>query len=290
MEVEVFGTIVRDRPFTPYFLKVNEKTVIVTRVYTEAPTENEEPGWSDWSDERPFYKFKYTLPRGPRVVFIVPKTVDVSLEEFAKAMRSTKYFHAVKKWAMTPVNYMEYLGKIDTLFSEIPGEILLKIARWLYPEEISILMSFMQAKSHLNLFEAVKEAINDLKRFNENVKIEKEWDEKKKKYRLYAVRELSLRYDVAKVLPFTIKLALRVPLWEVVNYIRPLRDIVRLVVEIVKDPKHVNIRRIPEWKTEDAVRILENMLTHAERRLRSDHMEKIELFFKYHKHFHTPLD
>ncbi len=289
MEVEVFGTIIRDRPFTPYFLRVNgkTKTAIITRVYTEAPSMDEEPGWSDWTDERPFYKFKYTLPRGPRVVFIVPKLAEISLNEFAKAMRSTKYFHAVKKWAET--EWMKYynfkFGVIEYILGDvrIPTDFMYKLTKHLYPEEAAVLFS-------LNFKAEIKEAVKDLIKLR-NVKIVKEWDDEKKKYKLYVTKELTMRFEHAHVLPFTIHLTLRVPLWEVLRRtFMPLRDVLRLVVEIIENPRPINFSKIPEYETVDAVKVIENVLTYAEGRLRSDHMEKIELFFKYHKHFHTPLD
>ena len=269
--IELF--VDRAKPTLPYV--VPDADIIVAGVRIEPASFGEEPGWSDWTKKNSlFYKFKYTVPkaRDPvRVVFLVPKTREISIYEFAEKIEKTAFFHAVIKWARFP----EY-HKIESEFED-PGEIVYRLVRTLEPEEITILEREL-AKKGINLYifflEMLINSRNPLK-----TTIEKIYNPLEGRYKLALIYEEKLEFnDYYHVLPFTITITIR---RELDHMLVPLNYALQAICSVLKpEIKCKNSTNIERYV--DLVEIFNNLINYAEDKLRDDYMKRIDAIIKYY--------
>jgi len=278
--MHVYVQITRSKPEYPRVIKISDnKVAFISRIYTEAPASDEEPGWSDWTtDVQPYYKFKYTPPRGQRIVFIIPKTVELTIDEFSKAIEKTRWFGALKKWATVGWVDLE-IGNVSS--DKLVTTLMEAIYRLLTKREIfccgNIVTEWItKIPGRIRRLECEIEAHENL---------------------TFTFRESFERGEYCTILPFTIEVSVTMSynefaefdgsgLWYTVN----IRDYLRLILEIMKKPRWINFNNIPNNTI--SIRHLGKVIVNLWNRdqLREDHSEKIVLWLKYHRHFRTTLD
>jgi len=277
--MHVYVHITRSKPEFPRVLKIGDKTVFISRVYTEAPAINEEPGWNDWTTEtQSYYKFKYTPRYGQRVVFIIPKTVQLSLEEFSKAVEKTKWFGALKKWATIGYRYFK-TNDITDLVVQLRNtvfKLLTKYEIWCVGDQV------------INFIDSIPDMIRRLEG----------------KISVSPSGNLGFNFEHefkcgahACTLPFTIGVNISMTFKEFTEidtsglwYTIPIRDYLRLILELMKNPRFIDFSKTPNRAV--SLRHLETVIKELSKRrqLREDYGEKIVLWLRYHRHFRTTLD
>ena len=278
--MHVYIQITRSKPEIPRVIRISDnKVAFISRIYTEAPASDEEPGWSDWTtDVQPYYKFKYTPRYGQRVVFIVPKTVQLSLEEFSKAVEKTRWFKALKKWATVGWVDLELDGITS---SKLVSTLIETVYRLLTKREL-----FCCGQQVVEFITKIPERIRRL-----NCEIEAHENIS------FIVKETFESGEYCTVLPFTIEISITMNYDEFVEYdgsglwyTVPVRDYLRLILEISKKPRFIDFSKIPDRTI--TIRHLRVVIKELLKRelLREDYSEKIALWLRYQRHFRTTLD
>ena len=271
MMVELF--VDRAKPRLPYVIP--NTNIIVSAVYIEPATRGEEPGWSDWTSENSlFYKFKYTIPmpkvREPtRIVFLIPKTKKITLEEFSSRIEKTRFLHATVKWATSPI-----YKKIE-LENENPGDIIYELMKVLEPEESALLLEELARRGtsfHDFLLEIIINSQKTLKTVIKKIYESEKWK---------LVKEYTQKlefYDYYHILPFSITITIK---RELDHMLVPLNYALQAICSVLKpEIKCKNSTNIERYV--DLVEIFNNLINYAEDKLREDHVERINTIIKYY--------
>jgi len=263
-------------PKPPKVLKLNgnNRAVVITRVYTEPAATGESIGWSDWtSQDAPYYKFKYTIGT-VRVVFIVPKIVEVTLDEFSRAIERTRFFRALRKYFKYHLMEVE-VPSYDGAVAMSPPERMKLLMKMFTKEEITAYKEEIEKflLSPINLEKCTIISID------------------------YVVCNDEASFDKYTMLPFMLVKQLTMTLEEWLNRMRvnvTLRDYVRLINELKNREarRDVDYSAIPAdisnpfrmvtisgWFT----KVLKELNNKG--MLRPEWAERLKLFILYHRHF-----